>query len=325
MMDDRSEQLLRDVLEGPDELRAVLAIQRAAVAALPAGALQRLRRRLLGMGSSGFAARDAAARWRHAGRDAAAEVASASGGSPAGPETLAIAISSSGGTPEVVEAARRHHDGGSMVVALTAEPGSALAAASDAVIPLRALRTDEAGIASLTYRATVAALLLLDAAEATDDAQVDLGAAPDALAALLAGRDAWLGVAATTLDTGREVHVLADGIRAGTAEQAALMLREAPRIAAFAFDTGEWLHVGQYTLYPGDAVLLLAGSPADAEAVATIHRRGGRVVAVGPETAGADLQVPLPAAANREAGTRALVEPAVAELLAGELWRRAGS
>ena len=38
------------------------------------------------------------------------------------------------------------------------------------------------------------------------------------------------------------------------------MLREAPRIAAHAFDTGDWLHVGLYTLLPGDPVLLFSGA-----------------------------------------------------------------
>lgn len=152
-----------------------------------------------------------------------------------------------------------------------------------------------------------------------------LDGAVAALEALFVGRSAWLDAAVTALDTGREVHVLGDGARAGTTEQTALMLREAPRIAAMPFDTGDWLHVGLYTLYPGDAVLLLAGSPADVEAVDTIHRRGGIVVAVGPATPGSDVHVPLPDAALRDPSVRALVEPAVADLLAVELWRRAGS
>jgi fructoselysine-6-P-deglycase FrlB-like protein len=319
-MEDRSAQLLDDVLAGADELRAVLVLQRAAIASLPPEALARPRRCLVGMGSSAFAARDAAACRRHAGRDAIAEVASASCPSPSGASTLAVAVSSSGGTPEVVEAARRHRAGGSFVVALTARPGSTLAAQAHAVIPLRAGRHETAGITTLTYRATVAALLLLAGGPG-----VGVDAAPGALAELLAGRNAWLDAAATALDTGREVHVLVDGFHAGAGEQAALMLREAPRIAALPFDTGDWLHVGQYTLYPGDAVLLLAGSPADEEAVATIHRRGGRVVSVGPGVAAADLHVELPAAALRDDGTLALVESAVAELIAAELWRRAGS
>ena len=38
------------------------------------------------------------------------------------------------------------------------------------------------------------------------------------------------------------------------------MLREAPRITAQAFDTGDWLHAGLYTLLPGDPVLLFSGA-----------------------------------------------------------------
>jgi fructoselysine-6-P-deglycase FrlB-like protein len=314
---DRATQFLDDVLAGADELRAVLPLQRAAIDALPAEVLTRSRRRLIGMGSSAYAARDAAARERLAGRDAAAEVASASGGSPAGVDTLAVVISSSGGTQEVIEAARRHRAGGSFVLALTARAGADLAHAADAVVPLRAGRRETAGIASLTYRATVAALLRLDAVPGLD-------AAPTALEALLADRDTWLGAAATALDTGREVHVLGDGFRAGTAEQAALMLREAPRILALPFDTGDWLHVGQYTFYPGDTALLLAGSAADSEAVETVRRRGGRVVVVGPVVDGAEVAIPLPDAAVRDAAVRALVESAVAELIAAELWCRTG-
>jgi fructoselysine-6-P-deglycase FrlB-like protein len=144
-----------------------------------------------------------------------------------------------------------------------------------------------------------------------------------ALEQLLQDRDGWLAEAAGMLDTGRTVHVLGDGARMGTAEQAALMLREAPRLDAAAYDTGEWLHIGLYTQLPGDAVLLFAGTAADGEAVATIHSRGGVVVAVGPRPDGADLHIPLPQDVLSDPVLRAFVEPTVAELLAAELWRRA--
>ncbi len=100
------------------------------------------------------------------------------------------------------------------------------------------------------------------------------------------------------------------------------MLREAPRIPATAYETGDWLHVGLYTLQPGDPVLLLAGSLADDEVVATVRRRGGVVVSVGPDGPASDLHVALPATALMDPLVRSLVEPAVAELLAQELWRR---
>jgi glutamine---fructose-6-phosphate transaminase (isomerizing) len=358
---DRAARLLDDVLAGPAELEAVIAAQRAAFPAVPREVLERPRRRLVGMGSSGFAARDAAARWRWQGHDAAAETASAWGSSRGGPGTLAIAISSSGSTPEVVAAARRHRDDGSYVVALTSRPGSALSAIADAVLPLRAARDETAGIATLTHRATVAALVRFDSPgsdgpggreTAGSAAAAILDAGPRALAALVDGRDAWLDAAATAIDTGREVHVLGDGFATGMLEQAALMLREAPRISALPFDTGDWLHVGLYTLLPGDAVLLFAGSPCDDLAIDTIHARGARAVIVGPPPtdasaavlpAGADVAVPLSGtdaafplsgtdAAVPLAGTspdawitRTLVGSAVPELLAAELWRRAGA
>jgi hypothetical protein len=76
---------------------------------------------------------------------------------------------------------------------------------------------------------------------------------------------------------------------------------------------------------PGDPVLLLAGSLADDEAVDTVRRRGGIVVAVGPDGPAADVRVPLPTPALVDPLVRSLVEPAVAELLAWELWRRASA
>jgi fructoselysine-6-P-deglycase FrlB-like protein len=317
---DRAAALLADIKDGPDELAAVLAAQAEAVDGVPLGALGRPAWRLVGMGSSHHAALDASARLRAAGRDAHAELASASAPSPGGRDTLVIAISASGRTPEVVAAARRHH-GTSFIVGLTADPRSPLAEVADALVPLRAGAGERSGIATQTYRATVAALARLTTDRAPADLEASLVVAPDALRALLAEREAWAGPAADLLDDGRPVHVLGDGIRAGIVEQAALMLREAPRIPAVTADTGDWLHTGLYTLFPGDPVLLLAGSPADEEAIGTVRARGGRLVAVGHATAGADAEIPLPDAAA-DPIVRALVEPAVAELLAAELWRR---
>lgn len=316
---DRAGSFLADILAAPAELAAVLDVQHAAVRDLPLGITARPGWRLVGMGSSRFAAIDAAARLRAVGRDAHAEVASASGGSPGGRDVLVVAISASGRTPAVLAAAARHR-ASSFVVGLTARPGSLLADAAGAVVPLRGARVETAGIACLTYRATVAALALL-AGEGEEALEaVGIAVAVPALASLIDGRAAWLRAAAGVLDTGREVHVLGDGLRTGALEQAALMLREAPRIAALPFDTGDWLHAGLYTLFPGDAVLLFTGSPADDEAVATIRDRGGLIVSVGPARSDTDVHVPLPAAALADPVVRALVEPAVAELLAAELW-----
>jgi glucosamine--fructose-6-phosphate aminotransferase (isomerizing) len=323
---DRAEQFLDDILAAPDEFAGVLSVQRAAIAALQAGRLDELlarpRRRLIGMGSSRFAAIDAAARWRIGGFDAVAETASASGPSRGGPDTLAIVISSSGSTAETVAAAGRHRDAGSHVLAMTSRPDSELAARADTVLPLRAARAETSGVATLTYLATIAGLLTLDRDGAIDAA---LDMTPRVLASVINSRGDWVGLAADLLDTGREVHVLGDGIHAGLTEQAALMFREAPRIAALPFDTGDWLHVGLYTLFPGDGVLLITGSPADALAIETIHARGGHVVVIGARRDGADLSIP----ATRDTGDTSMVHgPAasvVADCIAAELWRRSGA
>ena len=321
---DRLEALLADIDAGPAELAAVLVAQRQAIADVPLGALARPSWRLVGMGSSRFAGLDAAARLRADGRDAHAETASASGASPGSRDTLVVAISASGRTAEVLAAAERHH-GTAFVLGLTARADSALATASDAVVPLGAAFVETAGIATMTYRATITALFGLSGEGEPDDVRRSLAATPGALREIVDGQASWLDDAARILDGGRAVHVLGDGYRSGAVEQAALMLREVPRIPALGFETGEWLHTGLYTLFPGDPVLLLAGSPLDTAAISTIHERGGLVIAVGPERDGADVHVPLPQAAAEDAVVRAVVEPVVAELLAAELWSRTGA
>ena len=150
---DRAAQLLDDILASPPELAAVIEAQRAVIAAITpdvlAAALALPRRRLIGMGSSRFAALDAASRWRLSGIDAAAETASASGASRGGADTLALVISSSGTTAESVAAARRHRLAGSLVIAMTSRPASPLEAEADIVLPLRGAQAESSGMATL--------------------------------------------------------------------------------------------------------------------------------------------------------------------------------
>ena len=320
----RVDNLTEDILAAPDELATAIDLHMRGIAELPDGLLDRPRWVLIGMGSSGYAARDAAAALRSVGHDAVAEVASASGGTPPAADTLAIVISNSGRTAVAVEAAARHHHR-SGVIAITAEPASALAAEADAVLPLVAEHRETSGIATLSSRSTVAALRLLAGAVDPSLAGTGIASAVPSLETLLDDRAAWLTRAGDVLATGRPVHVLGDGLRIGGVEQAALMLREAPRIEAFAWETGDWLHVGLYTLFPGDAVLLFSGSPADDEAIGAAHARGARVVVVGDDRDDSDLHVPLPTMVTDDPAIRSLVESAVPELLAAELWARAAA
>jgi fructoselysine-6-P-deglycase FrlB-like protein len=259
----------------------------------------------IGLGSSRYAALIAAARLHVRGATAWVEHASSVDATPPGGDLALIAISASGRTPEVVVAADRHR-GTSLVVAVTNDPDSDLASRADVVVPLHA-GVEASGIACRTFRGTVAALAMLTG----DAAPSDLRPAVDALAARIERRERWVGPMADAIDGAPSIDVLAGASLVGLAEQAALMLREAPRLPARAYETGEWLHTGVYLALPGHRAVLFEGSPTDAEVIHTIERRGGEVGRFADPGDG-----PV---------QRAIVESVVSELCAAELWRRAGA
>jgi fructoselysine-6-P-deglycase FrlB-like protein len=297
---DRAALFEADVVASADALARIL--DEAPRAALAPSEGQPGRLALVGLGSSRFAALIVASHLRAAGWDAWAEYASSDPGPPPARDLTLVAISASGRTPELVETAVRHR-GTSRVVAVTNDPGSPLAGEADAVVPLLA-GEEASGIACRTFRATVAALAMLGGVAADD-----LRPAAVALARRIESRADWVGPIADGLDGAPSIDVLADASLLGLAEQAALMLREAPRLPARAYDTGDWLHVGVYLALPGHRALMYPGTRADVEAIATVERRGGMALRVEPASGRPIL--------------RALADSVVAELVAAELWRRA--
>ncbi len=257
----------------------------------------------IGLGSSRFAALIVEAQVRAAGLTAWVEYASTSALTVPAEDLVVVAISASGRTREVLDAARRHR-GLSLVLALTNDPASSLAALADHVLPLHA-GEETAGIAARTFRATVATLALLTGVASV----ASLRPAVDALADRLATTDAWCPPIVDALDRAPSIDVLADAALIGLAEQAALMLREAPRLPAHAYDSGDWLHTGVYLAMPGHRILLYPGAASDDEVIDTVARRGGVVSRV-PPAADAVL-------------TRAIVDSVVAERVAADLWHRA--
>lgn len=297
---DRAALLEADVIASADALARIL--DEAPRAALGATGGRPGRLALVGLGSSRFAALIAASHLRAAGRVAWAEHASSDPGTAPARDLTLVAISASGRTRDVVETAARHR-GTSRVVAVTNDPGSPLAEQADTVLPLLA-GEERSGIACRTFRATVAALAVLGGVRGDD-----LRPAVAALATRIDSRADWIGPLADGLDGAASIDVLADASLLGLAEQAALMLREAPRLPARAYDTGDWLHVGVYLALPGHRALMYPGARADHEVIATVERRGGTALRVEPASGG-----PI---------HRALVESVVAELVAADLWRRA--
>ena len=307
-MTDRVEQLLDDILAGPaalerlvaayDRPRSPVELARAAATARSA----RPRFVFAGLGSSRFAALLATSDLRGSGQAAWTEYASSATPTVPAEDLVFIAISASGRTAEVVAAARRHR-GRSLVVGITNDPDSALADEADHVLPLHA-GFEAAGIATRTFRATVAVLSLF-----AGHPVAGLAPAIADFRAAVEDRGRWLPDMADALDGADAIDVLADASILGLAEQAALMLREAPRLPATTYDTGDWLHTGIYLALPGHRAVLFPGSAADGEVIATVERRGGRVV-----------RVPAPPAADPL--RRAITQSVMAELLAAELWQR---
>ena len=299
---DRASALLDDVLGEPEMLAGLL--DAYAAAGGPLAALQPIaesaRVVFVGLGSSRFAAIDAATRWRAAGRAAWVEFASADLGTPPGRDLVVVAISASGSTPETIAAAVRHR-GVSRVIALTNRPDSPLAAAADVALPLLA-GVETSGVSSRTFLATTVVLALLrgDSADA-------LRPAADVLERLLTSRNEWVPPAADSLDGAETIGVIAPATAQGLAEQGALLFREGPRLRASAHEATDWSHTAIYTALPGYRALLLPG-------IADVERLAGVIAGRG----GATVSAPA------LAGASPLEVPTVADLLAVDLWQRAG-
>jgi fructoselysine-6-P-deglycase FrlB-like protein len=300
--DDRVRLFKTDIRDSPAALERLLDAQVAGDP--PLRGLPRGRIVFTGLGSSRYAASIVAADVRASGSSAWVEIASSSAGSAPAADLVLIAISASGRTPEVIEVAARHR-GRSLVVAVTNDAGSPLAAGADIVVPLLA-GIETAGIASRTFRATIAALAILTGTPAGD-----LRPAVEGLAGRISTLETSASELADGLDGAPSIDVLAEASMVGLAEQAALMLREAPRLPATAYETGEWLHTGVYLALPGHRALLYPGAAADAEVVAAVERRGGVA-----------LPVSLPGGPPASPVVRALIDSVVAELVAVELWAR---
>ena len=277
---------------------------------------------LLGMGSSGYAAADAARDLRSAGLNAAFEPSSAESSWPPAPRLLGVAISASGESAETMDAIERYR-GRSPIVALTNVPGSSLAGAADIVVELAA-GDETGGVACRTFQHTG---LLLRALEAhltgiAEDIAVLARATAHATAELLRTSGDWLPEIATTLASPNGVHLIAPAERLASAQQGALMIREGPRIPAVACETGDWAHVDVYLTKTLDyRAIVFPGSRWDRQALDWLQRRGSTFVAVGADVAGAARTIRYPG--DDDTDVARSTEVLVPELLAATWWQAA--
>jgi glucosamine 6-phosphate synthetase-like amidotransferase/phosphosugar isomerase protein len=311
MADLEPEYFFADVVETPGSLQTLV----NAHGDVEPLALDARRVLFVGMGSSRFAALNAAAYLRNLGRDAHAEHASS--GAPQPPEggLLVVAISAGGGSAETIAAARRHR-GTSTVLGVTNRPDGALAAEVDTCLDLCA-GEELSGVACRSYTNTLGLLFLLSG---VDSSRIRAGV--DASMAVMNAIPEWLGAAAEALSL-PAIHVLAPAERIGSAEQSALMLREVPRVRADACETGDWSHVDVYlSKLPGLGLVLLRGSAWETEVMRWATSRDCPVVTVGGPLPGAAVDVPIPG--GDDPVVRMLAEVRICELLAADFQRRHG-
>lgn len=323
MTRDRPRQMLDDILGWPAALSSLLdAYERPDGPLCGLDGLVAQRILVTGLGSSRYAGLTVVAHMRASGMTAWTEVAGPDAPTRPSHEALVFAVSASGATPEVVEAVHRHRPTGA-VVGVTDRPGSAVADGADVILPLLA-GGETSGVSCRTYGATLAVLGLASARLGAQGPTIEhLRAAIPALRKLHRHRGLWLTKAADLIDGAPSIDVVSGARRPGSARQAALMLREGPRLLATHQDVSDWSHVAIYTSLPGHRVIVFDGTPDDAELVRVVSARGGAAIVIGRPVEGAALTIQTPLPHDAHPIARAIVEIAVVDLLAAELWRRA--
>jgi glutamine---fructose-6-phosphate transaminase (isomerizing) len=207
-----------------------------------------------------------------------------------------LALSQSGRTPDVVDYVARSRGNGAFTVAITNDPGSALAAAADAVLPLEA-GPEQAVAATKTYMNQVAALGLLAAHTAgqgvrfTEELRTVAATMADLVPAL---QERITNVAVSFSFAGR-MFVVGRGAEFATAREIALKLLETCRVAAEPLTATGLAHGPVAALDPLFPVWVIATDdetlPAALEAAARALNAGATVIASG-NAAGAVVDAP---------------------------------
>jgi glucosamine--fructose-6-phosphate aminotransferase (isomerizing) len=187
-------------------------------------------------------------------------------------DTLVIGISQSGASPDIVAVLAAARAQGSPTVAITNEPGSALATAADRTIDLCA-GPERAVAATKTYTSELLAIALLSAALADDPAdRAALAALPDGLARALELEPEIERIAADQAGSSRAI-LIARGYEYATAREWALKLKELARVFADPYSAADFQHGPLALVEPGVPVLaVVRGGVTGADLVALLGR-----------------------------------------------------
>ncbi len=197
-----------------------------------------------------------------------------------------LALSQSGRTPDVVDYVERARGSGAFTVAITNDPGSALAAAADAVLPLEA-GPEQAVAATKTYTNQVAALGLLAAHTAGQGVRFaeELRAVAETMRDLVPALHERITNVAVSFSFAGRMFVVGRGAEFATAREIALKLLETCRVAAEPLTATDLAHGPVAALDALFPVWVIATDdetlPAALEAAARAQNAGATVIASG--------------------------------------------
>jgi glucosamine--fructose-6-phosphate aminotransferase (isomerizing) len=216
-------------------------------------------------------------------------------------DALVVGISQSGRSPDIVAVLDEARRQGALTVAMTNDPASALAAAADEVIDLRA-GPEHATAATKTYTTELLAVALLSTTldPASGHEAADLARLPDLATAALQTE----GVA-RTIARGHATRthgvVLGRGYAYATAREWSLKLQELAHVLVQPYSTADFEHGPLALAEPGFAVLAVAPSgvayEGQMEVLARLrHEFGVRLLVISDtdEALSLDEGLPLP-------------------------------
>ena len=208
---------------------------------------------------------------------------------------LVVAVSQSGQTPEIVNLASTFADVGAIVIGITNDERSELAAQADIAITLGA--GDELAVpATKTVTAQMMAMMAI-AGGLSGGSIPDFHAnqVSDAVAQILADT-ASVETAAIRLSQVDRLAVVGRGLVFPAARETALKLQETTGVMAQGFSTADFRHGPIAVCGPGaPAVLLTGNGPADQdtrELIGILDTRRAESILIGPAGTGARIIIP---------------------------------
>ncbi|MDT0265618.1 SIS domain-containing protein [Streptomyces sp. DSM 44915] len=242
-------------------------------------------------------------------------------------DCLVIAVSQSGGSPDLVASTTAAREGGAITLAVTNNPDSPLARASEFAIDVLA-GPEQALPATKTYTAELLALYLLVAALAGEDGTAAAARLPELAERVLARQEEVRTLAARYRFAERMV-LTSRGYGYPTAREAALKLMETSYVPALAYSGADLLHGPLAMVDNVSPVIAIVTDGRGGEALRPVldrlRDRGADLMVVGPESAlaGASAGFALPTEGLVEE-LQPILEIIPLQLLAYEVTRARG-